>query len=50
MLDADEDDTLIEVDEELIANFNPVMVVEVDLAISAHLNIKKYFEIKKKSS
>ena len=30
-------------------NFNPVMVVDVDLSISAHLNIKKYFEIKKKS-
>ena len=39
----------MDVDPALVENFNPVIVVDVDLAISAHLNIKKYFEIKKKS-
>lgn len=53
MLDAfDEDDPLssmIEVEEKHLSNFDPVMKVEIDLGISAQLNIKKYFEIKKKS-
>jgi predicted ribosome quality control (RQC) complex YloA/Tae2 family protein len=53
MLDAfDEEDpmsALIEVEEHLISNFDPVMKVDIDLGISAQLNIKKYFEIKKKS-
>lgn len=31
------------------ANFDPVVKVDVDLHISAQMNIKKYFEIKKKS-
>ena len=31
------------------ANFDPVMKVDIDLHISAQMNIKKYFEIKKKS-
>lgn len=53
MLDAfDEDDPMsqmFEVEEHLISNFDPVMKVDIDLGISAQLNIKKYFEIKKKS-
>lgn len=51
ILDADESDErqLMDVDPALVENFNPVIVVDVDLSISAHLNIKKYFEIKKKS-
>ena len=31
------------------ANFDPVVKVDVDLMITAQMNIKKYFEIKKKS-
>jgi hypothetical protein len=51
MLDAvDEDDEhIIEVDDKFLSNFDPVMKVDIDLAISAQLNVKKYFEIKKKS-
>jgi predicted ribosome quality control (RQC) complex YloA/Tae2 family protein len=47
LLDAvnEEEDTL----EDRFTNFDPVMKVEVDLHISAQMNIKKYFEIKKKS-
>ena len=32
-----------------MSNFDQVMRVDVDLSISAQLNIKKYFEIRKKS-
>ena len=35
--------------DEKFTNFDPVMRVDVDLHISAQMNIKKYFEIKKKS-
>ena len=46
LLDAvNEDDDL----DEKFTNFDPVMKVDVDLNISAQMNIKKYFEIKKKS-
>lgn len=48
----DAEDTVlegIEVDPQLVSNFAPVMQVEVDLSISAQLNVMKYFEIKKKS-
>lgn len=39
-----------EIDSESpFANFDPVIRVDVDLHISAQMNIKKYFEIKKKS-
>ena len=34
---------------EKFTNFDPVMKVDVDLQLSAQMNIKKYFEIKKKS-
>jgi|LauGreDrversion4_2_1035121.scaffolds.fasta_scaffold504818_2 hypothetical protein len=50
VLDAQEDDALmLEIPADLISNFNPVMQVEVDLTISAQLNVMRYFEIKKKS-
>lgn len=47
LLDAvfEEDDTL----DDKFTNFDPVMRIDVDLHISAQMNIKKYFEIKKKS-
>lgn len=35
--------------DEKFTNFDPVVKVDVDLHISAQMNIKKYFEIKKKS-
>jgi len=46
ILDAEED-TVLEIDDKLINNFNPVMQVDIDLSISAHLNVMRYFEIKK---
>ena len=51
MLDAvDEDDPVgIQVDDKYLDNFDAVVRVDIDLGISAQLNIKKYFEIKKKS-
>jgi hypothetical protein len=53
MLDAfDEEDInshSIEIEDKYLSNFDPVMRVDIDLNISAQLNIKKYFEIKKKS-
>jgi hypothetical protein len=33
----------------MFANFDPVMKIDIDLYISAQMNIRKYFEIKKKS-
>ncbi len=36
-------------DNDEFANFDPVVRLDVDLHISAQMNIKKYFEIKKKS-
>lgn len=35
--------------DEKFTNFDPVVRVDIDLHISAQMNIKKYFEIKKKS-
>ena len=51
MLDAvDDDDPVgIQIDEQYLENFDQVAKVDIDLGISAQLNIKKYFEIKKKS-
>lgn len=50
LLDAvnEEDDNDYSIDDKF-TNFDPVMRVDVDLHISAQMNIKKYFEIKKKS-
>lgn len=44
----DEDNTEFSIDEKF-TNFDPVVRVDVDLHISAQMNIRKYFEIKKKS-
>ena len=51
MLDAvdDDDPDGIQIDEQYLENFDQVAKVDIDLGISAQLNIKKYFEIKKKS-
>lgn len=53
ILDAvNEDETLdqmFKVDDHYLSNFDPVVVIEIDIDISAQLNIRKYFEIKKKS-
>ena len=47
MLDAyDEEDPMsneIEVDDKHLSNFEPVMKVDIELGISAQLNIEKYF-------
>ena len=52
MLDAcneeDENSTEFSVDEKF-TNLDPVVRVDVDLLLSAQMNIRKYFEIKKKS-
>ena len=51
MLDAvdEEDENGLQIDDQFVNNFDQVMRVELDLSISAQLNIKKYFEIRKKS-
>jgi len=53
LLDAvndDEDETsgAFSIDEKF-TNFDPVVKVEIDINLSAQMNITKYFEIKKKS-
>ena len=51
MLDAvdESDENGLQIDDEFVSNFDQVMRVDIDLSISAQLNIKKYFEIRKKS-
>ena len=53
MLDAvmedEQEDAKFQIDEVFLSNCDAVMLVDVDLRISAQLNIQKYFEIKKKS-
>ena len=51
MLDAvdENDENGLQIDDEFVSNFDQVMRVDIDLGISAQLNIKKYFEIRKKS-
>jgi len=51
MLDAvdEADENSLQIDDHYLGNFDQVMRVEIDLSISAQLNIKKYFEIRKKS-
>lgn len=44
LLDAANDD-----ENDMFANFDPVVRIDIDLHISAQMNIRKYFEIKKKS-
>jgi hypothetical protein len=40
---------MFQIDDMFLTNFDPVMKIDIDLTISAYLNIRKYFEIKKKS-
>lgn len=40
---------MFQIDDQYLTNFDPVMRIDVDITISAQLNIRKYFEIKKKS-
>lgn len=40
---------MFQIDDQYVTNFDPVMKVDIDLGISAQLNIRRYFEIKKKS-
>ena len=51
MLDAvdETDENNLQIDDKFVDNFDQVMRVDIDLSISAQLNIKKYFEIRKKS-
>lgn len=44
-----EEDLSAGIIDEKFTNFDPVMRVDIDLHISAQMNIRKYFEIKKKS-
>lgn len=45
----DEQEQMFQIDDQYLTNFDPVMRIDVDISISAQLNIRKYFEIKKKS-
>ena len=45
----EEEEQRFAIDDQYITNFDPVMTVDIDLSISAQLNIRKYFEIKKQS-
>ena len=51
MLDSldEENPASLQIDDRYIENFDQVMKVNVDMSITAQLNIKKYFEIRKKS-
>lgn len=42
-------DAATEEESDVFANFDPVVRIDIDLHISAQMNIRKYFEIKKKS-
>ena len=45
----EEQEQMFQIDDQYLTNFDPVMQIDVDISISAQLNIRKYFEIKKKS-
>lgn len=49
VMEDEEEDQKFQIDDVFLTNFDPVVKVDVDLSISAQLNIQKYFEIKKKS-
>lgn len=49
VMEDEEEDQKFQIDDVYLTNFDPVVKVDVDLSISAQLNIQKYFEIKKKS-
>lgn len=42
-------DQMFKVDDRYLSNFDPVIVIDIEINISAQTNIRKYFEIKKKS-
>jgi len=50
LLDAvDEDEETSIIDDKFLNNENPVIKVDVDLSITANLNVRKFYEIKKKT-
>ena len=49
VMEDEEEDAKFQIDDVYLSNADQVMLVDVDLRISAQLNIQKYFEIKKKS-
>lgn len=49
VMEDEEEDQKFQIDDVYLTNFDPVVKVDVDLSISAQLNIQKYFEIKKRS-
>ena len=46
--DPEEDEKFL-IDDQYLTNFDPVMKIDIDIQLSAQLNIRKYFEIKKRS-
>jgi hypothetical protein len=49
VVEDEEVDQMFKIADEYLSNFDPVVKVEVDINISAMLNVMKYFEIKKRS-
>jgi hypothetical protein len=49
VMEDEEEDKKFQIEDVYLNNFDPVMKIDIDLLISAQLNIQKYFEIKKKS-
>jgi len=49
VMEDEEEDQKFQIEDVYLTNFDPVLKVDIDLNISAQLNIQKYFEIKKKS-
>ena len=49
VMEDEEEDKKFQIEDVYLTNFDPVMKIDVDILISAQLNIQKYFEIKKKS-
>ena len=45
--DDEEEEEMFKIEDRFLSNHDPVMVIDIDLNISAQLNIRKYFEIKK---
>ena len=48
--DDQEEDEKFLIDQRYLQNFDPVMKIDIDITLSAQLNIRKYFEIKKQSN
>lgn len=49
LLDQDEGEEVLYGLQDQFTNFDPVMKVDVDITLSAQVNVQRYFEIKKKS-